>query len=97
MLIAKLRSCIPCLHQSLLQTRLVHDSPRSCSELLLNQMKVMSAGSEFLTMEMLRIRILSPVSGEGGREGGREGGEMGEGGKEGALATNMESSFSDNA
>ena len=51
-------------YQNLLQTRLVYEPfvGGGRSEQLLDEVKVMCAGCDFVTMELLRLRGLAPVS-----------------------------------
>ena len=50
------------LHQHLLQSRLVEVNPDPSPRQLGDVVRVMISGADFLTLDMLRLRLLAPVS-----------------------------------
>ena len=45
----------------LLQTRLTHECKNGQTELLQDQMKVIVAGSDYSSLELLRLKFFAPV------------------------------------
>ena len=47
--------------QHLLQSRLVEVNPEASPQQLQDQVKVMTCGADYITLDMLRLRLLAPV------------------------------------